>query len=181
MDVWSERAGTERMNLARTPGVERGLKAGVSRILRGTDPDFDDAVQDGWIALLRQREMRSPISVAFHAGRSAAIEILRRRKRSLSCAPLEAVADRVGAPGESRTPFLRARLEQALSQLPPGQRHVFTRTAILVHTLADVAEDAGIHPGSARSQAFKARQHLKRALADLDPRQKHDRAVRLAS
>jgi len=182
MDVQSGRRGGIGMDLATDPGVVGGLKAGVARILEGTDPDFDDAVQDGWVVLMRQRHVRSPISLAFHAGRSAAMEILRRRRRTLSWTPLETVADRVGAPEASRTPFLRARLEQALSELPPGQRRIFIRTTILGYPLVEVAREAGLHPGSARSQAWKARRHLRRALADLDPRRIGDRdGVRLAS
>jgi len=161
--------GTRWQDAFDAPEVGRGLRAGVSRVLSGSDADFDDAVQDGWVILMRQRDIRSPVSVAFYAGRSAAVEIVRRRERSGPSVPLDRVTGRIGAFASAPSPFLRARLERAIQELPPGQRDIFLRTAVEGHSLAAVARQAGVHPGSARSQAFKARRHLQRALADLNP------------
>ncbi len=150
-------------------GVERALKAGVARVLRGSDPDFEDAVQDGWLILLRQRDMRHPVAVAFHVGRSAAVEISRKRKRRVATVDLDEVPSALADRPTDRAPFVRERVTRAIRDLPAGQRRIFVRTALLGYSLADVARDAGLHPGSARSQAFKARRHLQRALAELGP------------
>lgn len=157
---WDERVGHE--------GVERALKAGVARVLRGSDPDFDDAVQDGWIVLLRLRDVRSPVSAAFHVGRSAAIEIVRKRARTPSLVELDKVPSALARAPEPRSPFVRDRVERAVRELPSGQRRIFIRTAVLGYSLADVARREGLHPGSARSQAWKARRHLQDALRGLD-------------
>lgn len=155
--------------LVAEPGVERALKAGVARVLRGSDPDFEDAVQDGWLILLRLRNIRAPVSAAFHVGRSAAIEVSRRRKRRLDTVDIEAVPSALAEDPRRRAPFVRERVEGAIRALPPGQRRIFVRTALLGYSLADVAREEGLHPGSARSQAFKARRHLRSALASLRP------------
>lgn len=170
MNIEDVARGAARLQrLVSTPGVERGLQAGVGRVLRGTDADFDDAVQDGWVALMRQTSVRAPVSLAFHAGRSAAMEVLRRRKREDMTVPLDTVAGRIHTPPSKCTPFLRDRVSRAVDDLAPGQRRIFVRTAILGVPLAVVAEESGLHPGSARSQAFKARRTLRRILADLSP------------
>lgn len=155
--------------LVANESVERALKAGVARILRGSDPDFEDAVQDGWVVLLRLRDIRAPVSAAFHVGRSAAIEVSRRRGRRPATVELEKVPAALGTRPPERSPFVRDRVARAIRELPPGQRRIFVRTAVLGHSLADVARQAGLHPGSARSQAFKARRHLREALKELRP------------
>lgn len=155
--------------LAADARVEHALKAGVARVLRGTDPDFDDALQDGWVILLRSREIRAPVSLAFHVGRTAALEIMRRRARTRDCIDLDEVPP-VADPGSAApAPLLRGRLRQAISSLPTGQRHTFVRTAMLGYSLAEVARRTGRHPGSVRSQAWKARNSLREALAGLRP------------
>lgn len=155
--------------LVASEGVEKSLKAGVARALRRSDPDFEDAVQDGWVILLRLEEVRSPISMAFHVGRSAGIEVLRKRKRRVPCIGLDQAPSAGSRTPIVAAPFVRERIRKAVRELPPGQRRIFVRTAVLGYSLADVARDSGIHPGSARSQTWKARRQLQSALQALNP------------
>lgn len=149
--------------------VERALKAGVARMLSRSDPDFDDAVQNGWMVLLRLENIRAPVSAAFHVGRSAAIDVLRRRQRCPCRVDLDAVPAALGRCPPVSSPFVRERLEEAVRSLPPGQRRIFIRTAMLGYSPADLARQSGVHPGSVRSQAWKARRHLQDALRALEP------------
>lgn len=74
--------------------------------------------------------------------------------------PLEKVVE-----GETR----RA-LDSALGRLPPEQRAVFVLRVLHDQSYEEIAETLGIAPGTVMSRLFRAREKLRRLLADHLPR-----------
>jgi RNA polymerase sigma-70 factor (ECF subfamily) len=73
-----------------------------------------------------------------------------------------AVAD---TEAESDRTFLAESIQQAMQQLSPGARTVFTLHDIEGYTHEEIATELGITPGGSKSQLFKARAKLRRLLA----------------
>jgi RNA polymerase sigma-70 factor, ECF subfamily len=66
---------------------------------------------------------------------------------------------------ESDRPFLAETIDQAVRQLSPGARTVFTLHDIEGYTHEEIAEQLGITTGGSKSQLAKARAKLRRLLA----------------
>jgi RNA polymerase sigma-70 factor, ECF subfamily len=69
------------------------------------------------------------------------------------------------APGQAE-PDLKARLSQAIDDLPNGYRAVFVMHDIEGYTHEEIAASLGVHPGTSKAQLFRARARLREALAD---------------
>ena len=74
------------------------------------------------------------------------------------------VADGRGEDDSDR-PFLAETIEQAVCQLSPGARTVFTLHDIEGYTHEEIAQQLGITTGGSKSQLAKARAKLRRLLA----------------
>ncbi len=137
----------------------------VARVLRGAgtpSAELDDAVQRTFIvAARRQGDVRDgaersflfqiALNVAAHARRSAA----RRRE-----VPVSELPERE----DPRTPEHlvslgrdRQLLTRIIADLPPELRDVFVRVELDEHTMAEVAEQLSIPPGTVASRLRRAR------------------------
>lgn len=87
---------------------------------------------------------------------------LRRAGRRPAAMPLlEEPAARVAAPGGAET---REILDDALSELPDGQRHVLRRYWFDHRSHADIARELGISRGAVKVRAHRAHASLRRIL-----------------
>jgi RNA polymerase sigma-70 factor (ECF subfamily) len=144
----------------------------VTRVLRnaGTPPaDVDDAVQRTFIvAARRQADVRDgaersfllqiALNVAAHARRSVA----RRREVPVSEAP-----ERVDIDTPERLASLRRErqlLEQVVAELPPDLRTVFVLFELEGRTMAEIAGQLKIPPGTVASRLRRAREQCRQRL-----------------
>ena len=72
----------------------------------------------------------------------------------------------IGRVTREAEPDLKARLNQAIDDLPDGYRAVFVMHDVEGYTHEEIATSLGIHPGTSKAQLFRARARLREALAD---------------
>jgi RNA polymerase sigma-70 factor, ECF subfamily len=72
----------------------------------------------------------------------------------------------LGRVSREAEPDLKARLTQAIDDLPDGYRVVFLMHDVEGYTHEEIASSLGVHPGTSKAQLFRARARLREALAD---------------
>jgi RNA polymerase sigma-70 factor, ECF subfamily len=72
----------------------------------------------------------------------------------------------LGRASREAEPDLKARLAQAIDDLPDGYRVVFLMHDVEGYTHEEIASSLGVHPGTSKAQLFRARARLRTALAD---------------
>ena len=171
-----ERELIERV-LAGDPSAERALyDAHVDRVFRlvyrmaGDLDQAQDYTQETFIrAFSRLADFRGEAALSTWLG-SIAISVTlnglrkvrRLNQRELA---LDDVATLGRAPGHAE-PDLKARLTQAIDDLPDGYRAVFVMHDVEGYTHEEIASSLGVHPGTSKAQLFRARARLREALAD---------------
>jgi RNA polymerase sigma-70 factor (ECF subfamily) len=163
--------------LAGDPSAERALyDAHVDRVFRlvyrmaGDLDRAQDYTQETFIrAFSRLAEFRGEAALATWLG-SIAISITlnglrkvrRLRQREVVLDDLDPVSpiDRLAEPD------LKARLTQAIEDLPDGYRAVFVMHDVEGYTHEEIASVLGVHPGTSKAQLSRARARLRMALAD---------------
>jgi RNA polymerase sigma factor (sigma-70 family) len=160
------------------PIVERALR----RLVRTTDPEYDDLVQHALAGVLaalergaaeRSSEQRMDEPWAAVVARNLAIDRLRARSRERR---LFAYEDCEAAPSPSSLPpgseaeqladrhrDLR-RLRHALRSMPPGTAIVLYLHHVLGYDLGEVAETIGTSIAAAQSRLVRGRRALVRAM-----------------
>lgn len=78
---------------------------------------------------------------------------------------MEGVIAREGKAALEVDPFLRAVIRRALAALPEGMREAWWRVDVRGEALAEVAQGMGVPVGTVMSRCFRAREHLRVALA----------------
>ena len=115
-------------------------------------PDFrGDAALSTWLGAIA-------ISITLNGLR----KVRRARDREVSLDD-NLPAGRVSRPAD---PDLKARLSQAIDDLPEGYRAVFVMHDVEGYTHQEIAASLGVHPGTSKAQLFRARARLRVALAD---------------
>jgi RNA polymerase sigma-70 factor, ECF subfamily len=163
--------------LAGDPSAERALyDAHVDRVFRlvyrmaGDMDKAQDYTQETFIrAFSRLQSFRGDAALSTWLG-SIAISVTlnglrkvrRRNERELG---LDEVVP-VGHMVREAEPDLKARLTQAIDDLPEGYRAVFVMHDVEGYTHEEIATSLGVHPGTSKAQLFRARARLREALAD---------------
>ncbi len=134
--------------------------------------DIDDAAQQVFIVLGRKLLVvrpgsergflyRTAVHVAAHARRSLA------RKRELFGEVPEVAVDEAGADELIDTRRARARIERALSNLPPNLQVILTLHDIEQKTMLEIATLIGVPTGTVASRLRRGRAQLERELLRL--------------
>lgn len=152
--------------------VERH-SAAARRLARTVLPepaDADEAAQDGFLAAWRAADRYDAtrpfrpwlMQIVLNAARDFG-----RRQRTRHTEPLEPelVAGGVSPERETDRSLLRARLTEALAQLPERQRIAVTMFDAEGYAHAEIAALLGVPEGTVRSDVFHARRALRDALA----------------
>ena len=163
--------------LAGDPSAERALyDAHVDRVFRlvyrmaGDMDKAQDYTQETFIrAFSGLQSFRGDAALSTWLG-SIAISVTlnglrkvrRRNERELG---LDEVVP-VGHMVREAEPDLKARLTQAIDDLPEGYRAVFVMHDVEGYTHEEIATSLGVHPGTSKAQLFRARARLREALAD---------------
>jgi RNA polymerase sigma-70 factor, ECF subfamily len=171
-----ERDLIERV-LAGDPSAERLLyDAHVDRVFRlvyrmaGDLDRAQDYTQETFIrAFSRLADFRGEAALSTWLG-SIAISVtlngLRKvRRRNQREVALDDLVP-VGRLPREAEPDLKARLSQAIDDLPDGYRAVFVMHDVEGYTHEEIATSLGVHPGTSKAQLFRARARLREALAD---------------
>jgi RNA polymerase sigma-70 factor (ECF subfamily) len=136
------------------------------------DPDAaDDAAQDAFLSALNHmarfdaRRRFGPWLMRIVT--NAALDS-RRRRRVRAVEPLDPELVGGGTPADrsAEQHELSERLRQALAELPERQRIAVTLYDAEGYSHAEVAEVLGVPVGTVRSDVFRARQRLRKELAD---------------
>jgi RNA polymerase sigma-70 factor, ECF subfamily len=101
-------------------------------------------------------------SIAISVALNGLRKVRRRNERELGL-------EEAGPVGHTRLeaePDLKARLTQAIDNLPEGYRVVFVMHDVEGYTHEEIATSLGVHPGTSKAQLFRARARLREALAD---------------
>lgn len=136
----------------------------VLRMLGGSQPDAEDAVQETWIRAVRklggfrwESALRTWLcSIALNQAR----EILRRRGR----APVSELPEGLELPARPARDGERIDLERAIARLPDGYRSVLVLHDIEGFTHEEIAAALGVSPGTAKSQLARGRRALREAV-----------------
>ncbi len=151
--------------------------AHVDRIYRlcyrmaGEDHLAQDFTQDAFVrAFTRIEEFRGEAAFGTWLGSiacSVCLNGLRKLKRIRKRETSELREDLRAGPGRRRLePDLRGRLETAIDELPEGYRTVFIMHDLEGYTHEEIGYALGVHPGTSKSQLFRARARLREELAD---------------
>ena len=163
--------------LAGDPSAERAMyDAHVDRVFRlvyrmaGDLDRAQDWVQETFIrAFERLGQFRGESSLSTWLC-SIAVSItlngLRRVKRAREREVALEDAHSVGASAVQAEPDLKARLHQAIGNLPEGYRTVFVMHDVEGFTHEEIGQALGVQPGTSKAQLFRARARLREALAD---------------
>ncbi|MCI0433807.1 MAG: sigma-70 family RNA polymerase sigma factor [Gemmatimonadetes bacterium] len=142
----------------------------VVRRLAGDDALAEDWAQEAWVRAIRALPRfrgdarfstwihRIAVNSALHGRRWRD-----RRVRHEVAIPVSAVSAAVPAQGE-RT-VLRLSLEDALQTLPDGMRQVLVLHDVEGYTHEEIGELLGVTAGTSKSQLFKARGRMRKALS----------------
>jgi RNA polymerase sigma-70 factor, ECF subfamily len=163
--------------LAGDPRAERALyDAHVDRVFRlvyrmaGDSDRAQDYTQETFIrAFARLGEFRGEsalstwlCSIAISITLNGLRKVRRARDREIALED----APPLGASRPEAEPDLKARLTQAIDQLPEGYRAVFVMHDVEGYTHEEIGSTLGVHPGTSKAQLFRARARLREALAD---------------
>jgi RNA polymerase sigma factor (sigma-70 family) len=153
------------------------LRASLYRYTRNRS-DVDDLLQETYARLLiaggsgQQLEIHSIRAFALTVARNVALDWLRRR----SIVPIEAVADLeamdVLDEGEQVEEIVNtqqelARLSDAVAQLPPRARQVFTLRKVYGYSQQEIARQLGISENTIEQHLQRAVRRCAQALFDL--------------
>ena len=141
----------------------------VARAIVTVHEDAEDAVQEGFVRAYQALE-RFDTNRGFGAWlnrivANAALDIARRRKVRTTDELSDALQSPFRDPAEDSE--LRARLAEALAQLPERARSVIVLHDIEGFTHVEIGEMLGIPGGTARSDLHHARQKLRGLLKDM--------------
>lgn len=166
--------------LAGDPGAERMLyDAHVDRVFRlvyrmaGDMDQARDYVQETFIkAFGKLAEFRGESALGTWIGSiaiSVALNGLRKVKRFREREFGLEDAPEVGAMPVRADPDLKARLHQAIDELPEGYKAVFVMHDVEGYTHEEIGTMLGIQSGTSKAQLFRARARLRQSLADFAP------------
>lgn len=141
----------------------------LTRTILRHEEDADDAAQDAFLSAwnaLHRFDPRLPLGpwlgrIALNAARD-----LRRRRRVRTTEALPPTIA-TGGPGpdtDTERALLRARLREALKDLPERQRTAVVLFEVEGYSHAEIGQMLGIPEGTARSDVFHARRRLRMAL-----------------
>ena len=163
--------------LAGDPGAERELyDAHVDRVFRlvyrmaGDLDRAQDWVQETFIRAFRKLgEFRGEsalstwlCSIAISVSLNGLRKVKRLREREVALDH----AGPVGFAPREADPDLKARLAQAIDDLPDGYRAVFVMHDVEGFTHEEIGQALGVQSGTSKAQLFRARAKLREALAD---------------
>ena len=164
--------------LAGDPSAERAFyDAHVDRVFRlvyriaGDLDRAQDYTQETFIrAFDRLKDFRGEAAVSTWLGAiaiSIALNGLRKVRRVQGReVAMDEGAHQVGHLTREAEPDLKARLAEAIDNLPEGYRAVFVLHDVEGYTHEEIATSLGVHPGTSKAQLFRARARLRNALAD---------------
>ena len=163
--------------LAGDPSAERALyDAHVDRVFRlvyrmaGDLDRAQDYTQETFIkAFSRLGDFRGEAALSTWLCSIAISITLNGLRKVRRLNEREVGLDDVIAPGHTRReaePDLKARLHQAIDDLPDGYRAVFVMHDIEGYTHEEIASSLGVQPGTSKAQLFRARARLRESLAD---------------
>lgn len=163
--------------LAGDPTAERALyDAHVDRVFRlvyrmaGDLDRAQDYTQETFIrAFSRLRDFRGEAALSTWLGSIAISVTLNGLRKVRRLNQREVALDDVvplGRAPRQAEPDLKARLAQAIDDLPEGYRAVFVMHDVEGYTHEEIASSLGVHPGTSKAQLFRARVRLREALAD---------------
>lgn len=143
----------------------------VVRRLADDDASADDWAQETWLRAIRALPSfrgqslfstwlhRIAVNYA-HYGRRRSRQ---RQERERAVDAAESLPAPAGPGGEQA--LLRARLERAIRELPPGMREVLVLHDVEGYTHEEIGTMLGVAPGTCKSQLFKARARMRTLLA----------------
>ena len=151
--------------------------AHVDRVYRlcyrmaGEDHLAEDFTQDAFVrAFARIAEFRGDAAFGTWLASiavSVSLNGLRKLKKIRSRETSELREHLGGAEGgRAIEPDLRRRLEEAIDALPEGYRTVFIMHDLEGYKHEEIGSALGVHPGTSKSQLFRARARLREELAD---------------
>ena len=163
--------------LAGDPSAERTLyDAHVDRVFRlvyrmaGDLDRAQDYTQETFIrAFSRLADFRGEAALSTWLGSIAMSVTLNGLRKVRRLNQREVALDDVvpvGRVARDADPDLKARLTQAIDELPAGYRAVFVMHDVEGYTHEEIATSLGVHPGTSKAQLFRARAKLREALAD---------------
>ena len=135
------------------------------RLTGGSAADAEDVTHDAWVRAVERLatfEWRAALRTWLSA---FVIRCAHERDRAAarSAQPVEALAP--GADDAAlRGSYDRLDLERAIAGLADGFRQVFVLHDVQGYTHEEIADLLGIEPGTSKSQLFRARRALRRAL-----------------
>lgn len=163
--------------LAGDPSAERALyDAHVSRVFRlvyrmaGDLDRAQDYVQETFIrAFQRLGEFRGESALSTWLCSIAISITLNGIRKTRRIGEREVTLDQLPPVSTTRKeaePDLKARLSQAIDDLPEGYRTVFLMHEVEGYTHEEIGDVLGVQPGTSKAQLFRARAKLREALAD---------------
>jgi RNA polymerase sigma-70 factor (ECF subfamily) len=163
--------------LAGDPSAERALyDAHVDRVFRlvyrmaGDMDRAQDYTQETFIrAFGRLESFRGEAALSTWLGSIAISVTLNGLRKVRRLNEREVGLDDVVPIGKTvpeAEPDLKARLTQAIDELPEGYRAVFVMHDVEGYTHEEIAASLGVHPGTSKAQLFRARARLRESLAD---------------
>ena len=163
--------------LAGDPVAERALyDAHVDRVFRlvyrmaGDMDRAQDWVQETFIKVFdRLAEFRGESALSTwicSIAISNALNGLRKVRRSREREVALDLACGVGRSSSEADPDLKARMSQAIQDLPEGYRAVFVMHDVEGFTHEEIGEALGVATGTSKAQLFRARAKLREALVD---------------
>jgi RNA polymerase sigma-70 factor, ECF subfamily len=150
----------------------------VVRRIAGDDDLAQDWAQDTWIRAVRALPtFRGDARFSTWIHRIAvntALEGARRTRRHEE--RNDPLPETLSAPPARGDPLLESRLEGALDRIPDGMRQVLVLHDVEGYTHEEIGALLGIHPGTSKSQLFKARARMRELLRDTGA-EDHDAGV----
>lgn len=161
-------------------GAERAMyDAHVDRVWRlvfrilGDADAAQDCVQETFIrAFARLTDFRGESALGTWIGSiaiSTALNAVRKAKRHRGREVELDEALAIGARDRRPEPDLKARLHQAIDDLPDGYRAVFLMHDVEGYTHEEIGRTLGVQAGTSKAQLFRARAKLRTALAEFAP------------
>jgi RNA polymerase sigma-70 factor (ECF subfamily) len=141
----------------------------LTRTILRHEEDADDAAQDAFLSAwnaLHRFDPRLPLGpwlgrIALNAARDLR---RRRRVRTTEALPPSMATGGPGPDVDTERALLRARLREALKDLPERQRVAVVLFEVEGYSHAEIGAMLGIPEGTARSDVFHARRRLRTAL-----------------
>ena len=137
------------------------------RLTGGSAADAEDVTHDAWVRAVERLatfEWRAALRTWLSA---FVIRCAHERDRvgTRNAQPVEELAPPTGADDAAlRGSYERLDLERAIAGLADGFRQVFVLHDVQGYTHQEIADLLGIEPGTSKSQLFRARRALRRAL-----------------